>query len=348
MNVLGLCAGIGGLELGLHLAEPSSRPVVFVESDAFGQSVLKSRWPAAAIWDNVLTFDGRPWARRIQVLTAGFPCQPFSVAGKRRGTEDERWIWPEIAEIIRQVGPPIVFLENVPALITGGGLTCVLGSLADLGYAAEWGVFSCESLGASHRRKRVFILAHSQSLQCGQGREPQAERPGGPVRLGQGLADSLREQLGGQQVGGAQCPVPAEPPQHQEAMATRITLGDLAHSNGSYGRALRERKPKVGRRGKGLADRDREGLEIREEQHHQQLPAALGSGREIWAPGPGADWGSIRREWWPAEQSLCGVADGLPRKLEPDRQSRLRALGNAVSPPVAAVAWRVLTSRLTV
>lgn len=83
MNVLALCAGIGGLELGLHLAEPRANPVVFVEQNEFCRSVLAARWPGVPIWDDVTTFDGRTWAGRIDVITGGFPCQPWSVAGKR-------------------------------------------------------------------------------------------------------------------------------------------------------------------------------------------------------------------------------------------------------------------------
>lgn len=311
MNVLGLCAGIGGLELGLHLAEPRANPVVFVEQDKFCRSILQRRWPGALIWDNVLTFDGRPWRRIIDVLTGGFPCQPWSLAGERKGTEDERWIFPQIGEIIRQVEPEFVFLENVPALIDGGGLALVLGTLAELGYDAVWGVFSCEQLGAAHKRQRVFILAHSKSLQCRQGRPAPAERPGGPVRSREGMADEA-----------------------------------VADADGVLGwGTLWERKHETGRRGPVLADGDGDGerLSVGQEQYHTQLETAFGG---LWAPGPGADWGAIPRELWPSEQPVRGMVDGLPARVELSRRARVKALGNAVSPPVGAIAWRALKARL--
>jgi len=257
LRVLALCAGIGGLELGLHLAEPSSAPVAFVERDDFARTVLASRWPGVPISEDVFDFNATPWKGIANVVTAGFPCQPWSLAGRRQGTADERWIWPRIAEIVREVLPYYVFLENVPGLVSNGGLEKVLGSLAALGFDAEWGVFSCAALGASHRRERVFVVAHTNS----------------------------------------------------------------------------QRLPQ------------------RQEQHHLELEATQragddGLGLGVWAPGPDADWSLYPPAFWPAEQPLCGVANGFPRQLEPDRRARLRALGNAVSPPVAATAWTILRSRL--
>lgn len=391
MNVLGLCAGIGGLELGLHLAEPRANPVVFVEQDEFCQSILQRRWPGALIWDNVLTFDGRPWRCCIDVFTAGFPCQPWSLAGLGLGVEDERWFFPQIGELIRQVDPEWVFLENVPALITGGGLAIVLGTLADLGFDAVWGVFSCEQLGASHKRKRVFILghsrsrqlqgrgeqqsglvsgceemAHSQSLQFGQGRPTSTERSRGPLRLGQdvGHPDSLRgrgdrvSDSGHAKAEGANKAVADSHGPDLWKQSESISWGERATEPGWNGQDLAdshgvrrwgtlwERRHEIGRSGPVLADGDGERLSIGQEQHKPQFSTPFGSGLPLWAPGPGADWGDIPRELWPSEQPLRPVADGLPARVELSRRARVKALGNAVSPPVGAVAWRVLKSRL--
>jgi DNA (cytosine-5)-methyltransferase 1 len=161
MNVLGLCAGIGGLELGI----PGAEAVCFVESDTYAQQVLAKRWPQTPIWSDVSNFEPGPWRNRVDCITAGFPCQPWSVAGKQRGTDDARWIWGDISRIIREVGPQYVFLENVPGLISGGGLALVLGDLAQLGFDAEWGVFSAAGSGAPHIRRRLFILAHANGDQ---------------------------------------------------------------------------------------------------------------------------------------------------------------------------------------
>lgn len=168
LNVLGLCAGVGGLELGIRLAEPTARVVCYVEREVYPIAVTLARIQDgladdAPVWDDLRTFDGRPWRGSVDCISAGFPCQPFSVAGKRRGTADERWLWPDIARIIRGVGPRFVFLEN-PTGILSGGLGHVLGDLAALGFDAEWNVCSAAARGAPHIRRRLFILADASGI----------------------------------------------------------------------------------------------------------------------------------------------------------------------------------------
>jgi len=112
----------------------------------------------APVWSDLATFDGRPWHQRIYILTAGIPCQPWSCAGQKKGVYDDRWIWEDVHRIVRQVNPPVIFLENVPGFISGG-LERVLTDLAAMGYDAEWGVFSAGEIGAPHKRERLFIIA---------------------------------------------------------------------------------------------------------------------------------------------------------------------------------------------
>lgn len=170
MNGLALCAGIGGLELGIHLAVGDTyRTVCHVEREAYAAASLVARMEdetldRAPVWDDLETFDGRPWCGKVDIVSAGFPCQPFSNAGKRRGTSDERWLWKDIARILGEVRPRYVFLENVRGILTPAqrdALGAVLGTLADLGYDAEWDVFSAAEVGASHRRERFFLLGHA-------------------------------------------------------------------------------------------------------------------------------------------------------------------------------------------
>ena len=116
---LSLCAGAGGLDLGLALAEPGYRAVGYVERDAFAAAVLVARMEdqtldQAPVWDDLTGFDGRPWRGAVDLVSAGYPCQPFSVAGRRKGTNDPRHLWPHVARVISECGPVWVFLENVP------------------------------------------------------------------------------------------------------------------------------------------------------------------------------------------------------------------------------------------
>src|SRR6266850_2765371 len=127
LNGLALCSGVGGLELGLRLALGDSYcTVCYVEREGPATAVLAARMAdgsldEAPVWDDLAAFNGRPWRGVVDLVSAGFPCQPWSVAGKRRGTDDARWLWPEIARVIEEVEPSLVFLENVPGLLAGAG-----------------------------------------------------------------------------------------------------------------------------------------------------------------------------------------------------------------------------------
>jgi len=168
-TILSLFTGYGGLELGLARALGGARTVCMVEREAFAAANLVAQMQAGAvapapIWTDVSTFDGKPWRGRVDILTGGPPCQPFSTAGKRRHTDDERWIWADVARIIGEVRPGVVFLENVPGL-RKRGLGVMLRDLAALGFdGAEWGCFRASDAGAPHRRTRLFLLAYASGL----------------------------------------------------------------------------------------------------------------------------------------------------------------------------------------
>lgn len=171
---MGLCAGAGGLELGIGLAVPGYRTVAWVEWDARAAASLVARMAdevlaPAPVWSDLRTFDGRRWRGCVDLVSAGFPCQPFSVAGSQRGHDDPRHLWPHVARVIGEVGCEWVFLENVPGLISTlapdgrSAFDHVVGDLGELGYEVEAGIFSAAEVGAPHLRERVFILAHRAS-----------------------------------------------------------------------------------------------------------------------------------------------------------------------------------------
>jgi len=162
-----LCAGYGGIDLGLKRAISNLRTVAFSEIEAFACANLVAKMEAgqldpAPVWTDLKTF---PWAEfrdRVDIVSGGYPCQPFSSAGKRRGKDDPRHLWPWIADGIRAMRPRICFFENVEGHISLG-LREVVEELADIGYATTWGIFSAAEVGAPHQRKRVFILAYGGS-----------------------------------------------------------------------------------------------------------------------------------------------------------------------------------------
>ncbi len=185
---ISLCAGVGGLDLGLHIAEPGYRTVCYVERNSFAASALVARMADASlaqapIWDDLKTFDGRPWRGRVHLISAGYPCQPFTLSGLRQGEDDPRHLWPDVARIAREVGPEWLFFENVPGHLTLG-LQDVCADLQAMGYRVAARVVSAAQVGASHTRERVFILAHADIQGLGQP-GVHCGRPGGdPVQDG--------------------------------------------------------------------------------------------------------------------------------------------------------------------
>ena len=164
MNELALFAGAGGGILGGKLL--GWRTVCAVEWGEYPASVLVQRQndgllEAFPVWDDVCTFDGRPWAGRVDVVSGGFPCQDISVAGKGAGITGARsGMWTQMARIISEVRPRFVFVENSPALLTRG-LGVVLGDLAALGYDCRWGVLGAADVGANHQRDRFWLVANA-------------------------------------------------------------------------------------------------------------------------------------------------------------------------------------------
>lgn len=165
MNELALFAGAGGGILGGKLL--GWRTVCAVEYDQYARDILMARQNDGhlepfPIWDDVRTFDGRPWRGRVDVVSGGFPCQDISSAGKGAGIEGARsGLWGEMARIVSEVRPRFVWVENSPLLVSRG-LGLVLSDLASMGYHARWGVVGADDAGAPHIRKRIWILAHFQ------------------------------------------------------------------------------------------------------------------------------------------------------------------------------------------
>jgi len=114
----------------------------------------------APLWTDLASFDGRPWRGVVDTLTAGYPCQPFSRAGRRRGEDDPRHLWPHVCRIIGEVEPGVVFLENVLGHLTLG-FPQVREDLEELGYRLTAGLFTAAEIGTSQKRQRLFILART-------------------------------------------------------------------------------------------------------------------------------------------------------------------------------------------
>ena len=166
-TVVAFCAGYGGIERGLDLAGFEHRVVAYVEIEAFAIANLVKKMEdgelaPAPIWTDIKTFPSHLFRGTVDLITGGYPCQPFSAAGKRLGKEDPRHLWPFIDHHIATINPGRVFFENVEGHISLG-LNTVLSDLEERGFDTTWGIFSAREVGASHQRKRVYIMGDTIS-----------------------------------------------------------------------------------------------------------------------------------------------------------------------------------------
>jgi DNA (cytosine-5)-methyltransferase 1 len=182
MNELSLFSGCGGGLLGSHLL--GWNQIGYVEIDDYCQRVIAQRikdgiLPNAPIFGDIRTFISEGYAASytglVDVLSGGFPCQPFSLAGKRAGADDARNMWPATAECVRLIRPRYCYFENVPGLISSGYFGRIVADLAACGYGVRWRVLSAAEVGAPHKRDRLWIVAYSDGRDEGRGQWPERE-----------------------------------------------------------------------------------------------------------------------------------------------------------------------------
>lgn len=340
LRSLSLCAGVGGIDLGLH---EWCRTVGYVEREAFAAACLVARMEDAAldpapVWDDLTTFDGRAWRGGVDLISAGYPCQPFSVAGKRAGENDPRHLWPHVARIIREVEPALVFLENVPGHVSLG-LPEVLAEVSAMGFDAEWGCFRASEVGAPHRRERLFVLAYrdehgrEELRRCGVLDGERTTLGDDADGRGEALADAEGEPWSRLSLGAESALT--EP---RERIGEGMGDADLSRED-ALAAPSRERDP-VGKSGEHMGDSERPRLEGRHGPSRSWTALGL-----AWPPGPqDRDGWSRWIERGGAQPVIRRGVDGLSAFV--DRSDRLRCLGNAVVPAQARAAFRELSRRI--
>ena len=165
-TVISFCSGYAGIERGLDLAGVKHRVIAYVEIEAFAitnlvQKMERGLIPAAPIYTNLMCFPAQIFRNKVDIITGGYPCQPFSQAGKRQGKDDSRHLWPVIRKHMEAIRPNRVMFENVEGRISLG-LSTVISDLEEDGYNATWGIFIAREVGAQHQRKRVFIVGDTK------------------------------------------------------------------------------------------------------------------------------------------------------------------------------------------
>jgi DNA (cytosine-5)-methyltransferase 1 len=324
MNELALFAGAGGGILASKLL--GWRTVCAVEWEAYPASVLCARQndgllPPFPIWDDVQTFDGKPWRGIVDVVSGGFPCQDISAAGRGAGIDGERsGMWGEMARIIREVRPRYVFVENSP-MLTSRGLGRVLGDLASMGFDARWGVLGAADVGAKHQRDRIWIVA---------------EHLGNANNNGQAAAKISTSIAQRSNHGEARSEQASEFERSSEQYAE---LADTrCQPERSDQRLQPQSKVSIRKNSSILCSEVSNPTSIRPQgqgQHEQPIYSAQGGD---WETDYVESIGSS--EQWSVEPNVGRVADGVAARVD-----RLKAIGNGQVPLCAATAWRILTER---
>ena len=322
-----LFSGIGGFDLAAQWMGWSN--VFHVERDPFCQRVLKHHFPKSESYEDIKEFDGTAYAGRVDIISGGFPCQPFSAAGDRRGTSDDRYLWPEMFRVIRQARPAYVVAENVRGLISwnqGLVLDTVCADLEGEGFEVVPVVLPAASVNAPHRRDRIWIVA--------------ANAEGGGVCGDTGeLCQAQRRQNN---------------ELHAESVEYGATCSADASDTDSMGRQRRGSEEAKGRQGgrprvQPYVEGQSSGWDVANPISNQRPKRGCDTNRSEATEGYAGLCNARSKTWedFPSVAPLCGGDDGLPTRLDgitfPKwRRESIKAYGNAIVPQVALQIFRAI------
>lgn len=329
----------------------------------------EKRLDQAPVWTNLKTFDGKPWRGIVDCITGGYPCQPFSVAGKKLGRNDPRHLWPDIKRLITEIEPPICFFENVSNHLRVG-FEEVANDLRQLGYQIKAGLFTAAEVGAPHKRERLFILAYRDSF----GSSLQSDRNAAALEGKSAGEESGRNKF-------AQAAEDCGSGNMADSGFSRCVDGRdnifKRYLQKNLNRKTKENKQEWQRRVTGSCENsENDGLAKTKLADSSNIVCQWceqqrsGSGKsETKAGSYDNELGNSNNERlerqrqcqcpnqlpaWPPSPSLYDKWDAVPNHLKPalhrmadglaDRVDAVRACGNGVVPLVAAYAWRTLTN----
>ena len=321
LKVLDLFSGIGGFSLALE-STGHFETIAFVEKDEFCQKVLAKNFKGIPIEGDIRNVKGNRY--QADVITGGFPCQPFSVAGKRKGTDDDRYLWDETIRVIRECKPKWFIGENVEGIINiqdGMVLRQVQDDLEEEGFEVQCLIIPASSKGAWHQRKRVWILANSNSGVRGRGRAV--------------------EQSGAKQIWGF-CAAKEEQPEcdiRSEAVGCNAVLRKEDVSNtqrkglerySQYSSTISRQKQRIQSRPTN-STRQSTNKNVSNTKHERfsqgmQSKTTSNGNRQRESEG--------KETWWQTQSRVCGVPNGVSYELDKNRAKRVKALGNSIVPQI--------------
>jgi DNA (cytosine-5)-methyltransferase 1 len=299
---LDLFSGIGGFALAVQWVWGDVHEIVsFCDNDKAAQVVLSKHWPGVPIHDDIKTLDATKWRGTVDLVTGGFPCQPFSCAGKRKGASDDRYLWPEMLRVIAECQPRWVLGENVPGII-GMELDKVLAGLEGEGYETGTLIVPACAVDAPHIRSRIWIVAHACGMEC----EAGAKVAGVLRALPTNESEHDNADRSSQDVADAAIISEREQTDETDALATCGRTRNESSDGGNVSNATGQQDGRLFERG-------------------------------IQADTCDDSNGRSEAATWPTEPALGRVANGVPYRVD-----RLRLLGNAIVPQVAAEIFRAM------
>ena len=304
MNVLDLFSGIGGFSLGLE-STGFFKTIAFVEKDKFCQKVLQKNFPNIPIEDEVRNVKGERF--KADVITGGFPCQPFSVAGKRKGTDDDRYLWDETIRIVSEQTPKWFIGENVEGIINiqdGLVFRQIHDDLESQGFEVQSLIIPASGVGAWHQRKRVWIIANSNNNGSYRQERNKTIKSSNQSkdRLFVGDDKDVSNTNSRFNIG-----------KNEEVQTRRDTI-DSSSSRGGEENVSNPSNKRL------------------ERQHQENSAISRQDKRRKFSQQTGE---REKKSWWQTQSELCGVPNGISTELHKDRVNRIKSLGNAIVPQIA-------------
>ena len=330
-----LCAGYGGIDLGLRRCLPTLRTILACEIEAYAVAQLcakmeTGKMDACPIWTDVKTCPWELYRDKVSILSAGYPCPPFSTAGKRKGKEDPRHLWPFIQRAIAIIRPGFCFFENVEGHITLG-LKDVVFDLGELGYDVTAGIFSAAELGAPHQRKRIFILGNSNRNESSEIRRNISE-------MLEVQAEERQNKCANVFGGTGERDWPARPGEEQRDWEEPRVVVYTQHDGLPPGEV-----------GKSTKDTGADNPQGAHEASNAQGTSRPQGGGNIQGGEQGKKDNEINgANGGGIESKLGGATDGIASRVDATahRVDRLRMLGNGVVPATAAKAFITLMNEI--
>lgn len=341
-----LFSGIGGFDLAARWMGWDN--VFHVEWNPWCRKVLEHHFPNSESFTDVKQFDGSAWRGRVDIISGGFPCQPYSAAGKRLGKDDERHLWPEMLRIIREVAPTYVVGENVRGLTNWNGGVVFEEVCADLeaaGYEVWTGILPAAGVGAPHRRDRVWFVAHANG-----GADVRTPGRHAGTSTGEGIPERHEVRIPDQSgdvrdAADTACSIGQRTRDARPWWDGFTDNGGNGHAADTDGTGFKEHiaaaesgEPRFGAGHGGADDGNANGErkgQIREIQRKNKTAEPKGIG------------GQSRWDRFPTQSPVCGGNDGLPRELDRItfskwRNESIKAYGNAIVPQVAYQIFKVI------